>query len=83
MNAVDAESVRVLLVDDQELIRTGLRGILRPSHGFEIVGMQGFTLFTQGCYRTPWGWASKAADAAFASPLSKWATDVVYIARRR
>ncbi len=31
-------TVRVLLVDDQELIRTGLRGILRPRFGFEIVG---------------------------------------------
>lgn len=30
--------VRVLLVDDQELIRTGLRGILRERFGFEIVG---------------------------------------------
>jgi DNA-binding NarL/FixJ family response regulator len=30
--------VKVLLVDDQELIRAGLRGILRASHGFEIVG---------------------------------------------
>jgi DNA-binding NarL/FixJ family response regulator len=28
----------VLLVDDQELIRTGLRGILRSRFGFEIVG---------------------------------------------
>lgn len=33
--------VRVLLVDDQELIRAGLRGILRVSHGFEIVGELG------------------------------------------
>ena len=30
--------VRVLLVDDQELIRTGLRGILRERDGFAIVG---------------------------------------------
>lgn len=29
--------VRILLVDDQELIRTGIRGILRPSQGFEVV----------------------------------------------
>jgi len=33
-----AGTVRVLLVDDQELVRTGLRGILRPRFGFEIVG---------------------------------------------
>ena len=30
--------VRVLLVEDQELVRTGLRGILRTRFGFEIVG---------------------------------------------
>jgi DNA-binding NarL/FixJ family response regulator len=30
--------IRVLLVDDQELIRTGLRGILRTPFGFEVVG---------------------------------------------
>ncbi|GAB07321.1 DNA-binding NarL/FixJ family response regulator [Gordonia amarae] len=30
--------IRVLLVDDQELIRTGLRGILRARFGFEVVG---------------------------------------------
>ena len=30
--------IRVLLVDDQELIRTGLRGILREPFGFEVVG---------------------------------------------
>ncbi|MDQ6775517.1 MAG: response regulator transcription factor [Actinomycetota bacterium] len=30
--------IRVLLVDDQELVRAGLRGILRVQFGFEIVG---------------------------------------------
>jgi DNA-binding NarL/FixJ family response regulator len=30
--------IRVLLVDDQELVRTGLRGILLEAFGFEIVG---------------------------------------------
>jgi DNA-binding NarL/FixJ family response regulator len=30
--------IRVLLVDDQELIRTGLRGILRTQFGFDVVG---------------------------------------------
>jgi DNA-binding NarL/FixJ family response regulator len=33
-----SDPVRVLLVDDQELIRTGLRGILRPRFGFDVVG---------------------------------------------
>ena len=31
------EPIRVLLVDDQELVRTGLRRILRRRDGFEIV----------------------------------------------
>lgn len=30
--------IRVLLVDDQELARAGLRTILRAAHGFEVVG---------------------------------------------
>jgi DNA-binding NarL/FixJ family response regulator len=30
--------IRVLLVDDQQLIRTGLRRILAPRAGFEVVG---------------------------------------------
>ena len=34
----DETTMRVLLVDDQELIRAGLRGILRTRYGFEIVG---------------------------------------------
>jgi DNA-binding NarL/FixJ family response regulator len=40
MTSPVAEPVRVLLVDDQELILTGLRGILRERFGFQIVGQR-------------------------------------------
>jgi DNA-binding NarL/FixJ family response regulator len=30
--------IRVLLVDDQDLVRSGLRGILRPQFDFDVVG---------------------------------------------
>lgn len=38
MTAGPGPALRVLLVDDQELIRAGLRGILRAGAGFEVVG---------------------------------------------
>jgi len=38
VNTAEQPTVKVLLVDDQELVRTGLRGILRSRFGFEIVG---------------------------------------------
>jgi DNA-binding NarL/FixJ family response regulator len=31
-------AIRVLLVDDQELVKAGLRGILRSQFGFDVVG---------------------------------------------
>lgn len=37
MNPVDVVETRVVLVDDQELVRSGLRRILRRRDGFEIV----------------------------------------------
>jgi SAM-dependent methyltransferase len=66
----------------QELSHEAVRALF-DRHGFELVGTQGFTLLTKGCYRRPWAWASKGVDALLASPMSKWCTDVVYIARRR
>jgi DNA-binding NarL/FixJ family response regulator len=30
--------ITIVLVDDQELVRAGLRGILRPEFGFQVVG---------------------------------------------
>jgi DNA-binding NarL/FixJ family response regulator len=41
IDPVSGDPVKVLLVDDQELIRAGLRGILRASHGFDVVGELG------------------------------------------
>lgn len=38
---MSAGLVRVLLVDDQDLIRAGLRGLLRERFGFEVVGELG------------------------------------------
>ena len=38
MNHPETDVVGVLLVDDQELVRSGLRRILRRKDGFAIVG---------------------------------------------
>ena len=38
MTEIDAAAVGVLLVDDQELVRSGLRRILRRRDGFAVVG---------------------------------------------
>jgi DNA-binding NarL/FixJ family response regulator len=38
MSSGEGPVIRVLLVDDQELVRTGLRGILREPFGFMVVG---------------------------------------------
>lgn len=41
MTTAEEHPVRVLIVDDQELVRAGLRGILRNRLGFEVVGELG------------------------------------------
>lgn len=59
---------------------------LLDRHDFKLVAMQGFTMVTQGCYRqAPLSWVSRAVDevATRSSFLSRWATDVMYVARRR
>jgi DNA-binding NarL/FixJ family response regulator len=33
-----SDAIKVLLVDDQELVKAGLRGILRSQFGFDVVG---------------------------------------------
>lgn len=38
MSEPTSTEIRVLLVDDQELVRSGLRRILRKKDGFEVVG---------------------------------------------
>jgi DNA-binding NarL/FixJ family response regulator len=35
---IEAATIRVVLVDDQQLVREGLRRILHPDEGFEIIG---------------------------------------------
>ncbi len=51
--------IRVLLVDDQELVRTGLRGILREPFGFDVVGecADGREVSARRCRRWPRTWS--------------------------
>jgi SAM-dependent methyltransferase len=66
----------------QELSHDAMRRLM-DRHGFDLIDVQGFTLFTQGLYRRPWVWGTRPLDNMLASRLSKWASDVVYVARRR
>ncbi|MFC4335674.1 methyltransferase domain-containing protein [Salininema proteolyticum] len=52
-------------------------------HGFEIVSVHGFTLFTQGFYKQPIKAVARPFDATFSGLLSRSCTDVVYVARRK
>ncbi|WP_157551251.1 response regulator transcription factor [Nocardioides jensenii] len=69
-------TVRVLLVDDQELVRSGLRRILRRRDGFEIVGecSDGSEVPAAMAELAA---ASDASDASDAEPAGGRAVDVV------
>ncbi|WP_025273879.1 methyltransferase domain-containing protein [Haloglycomyces albus] len=52
-------------------------------HGFELVGIHGFTLFTQGFYRQPLKFVARPTDAVLCSLIGRWCTNVVYVGRRK